>query len=48
MDAMRPNLMYKVDETGFKLTYSDGNQKLLTVNGSKRFTVLLTEEEEKL
>jgi hypothetical protein len=39
MNAMklhqRPNLIYKVDERGFKLTYSSGNQKLLAVNDSK-------------
>jgi hypothetical protein len=52
MDAMklhqRPHLIYNADETGFKLTYSSGNQKLLAVYGSKRFTVLLMEKKEKL
>jgi hypothetical protein len=45
VDAMklhqRSHLTWSVDETGFKLLYSPGNQKLLAVKGSKRFTILL-------
>jgi hypothetical protein len=48
MDAMnsqkRPYLIYDVDETGLQLTYTSGNQKLLAVNGSKNFTLLLTKK----
>jgi hypothetical protein len=43
----RPHLICNVDETGLKLTYICGNQKLLAVNGSKRFPVLLKEKKEK-
>jgi hypothetical protein len=43
----RPNLIYNVDETGFKLTYNFGNRKLLVVKDSKRLTVLLTEKKGK-
>jgi hypothetical protein len=32
--------MYNMDEPGFKLTYISGNQKLLAVKFSKRFTVI--------
>jgi hypothetical protein len=52
MDAMklhqRPHLIYNVDEAVLKVTYNSGNQKLLAVKGSKRFTVLLAEKKEKL
>jgi hypothetical protein len=52
MDAMKshqqPHLIYSVDETGLKLTYSSDNQKLFSIKGRKRFTVLLMEEKEKL
>jgi hypothetical protein len=51
MDAMklhqRHHLVYNMDEAGFKLTYNSGNQKLLAVNGSKRFTALLSLKKEK-
>jgi hypothetical protein len=30
------HLIYNVDETGLKLTYNSGNQKLLAVKGSRR------------
>jgi hypothetical protein len=39
MDAMKlqqwPHLIYVLGETGLKLTYSSGNQKLSAVKGSK-------------
>jgi hypothetical protein len=40
MDAIklhqRPHLIYRVDETGIKLAYNSGNQKLLIVKDSRR------------
>jgi hypothetical protein len=51
MKAMKLNLrlplIYNVDETGLKLTYSSGNQKLLNAKGNEIFTVLLTQGKKK-
>jgi hypothetical protein len=51
MEAMKLHqrlyLIYNVDDTGLKMIYNSGNQKLLAVKGNKRFTVLLAEEKEK-